>query len=85
MPLYDFKCNDCETIFEVQCKISEKDSPHACPSCSSVKTNSVFLSAPRLGDSIALGINEKQRGFKEVLNKIHKKTAGSILNRTTEL
>lgn len=85
MPLYDFQCTECETFFEVSCKIAEKENPHACPSCQSTKTEPRFISAPRLGDSIALGLNQHQRGFKEVLNKIHKRAAGSVLNKTTEL
>lgn len=84
MPLYDFKCSDCEKEFEVNCKIAEKDNPKECPACGSVKT-SQMVSAPRLGDSIALGLNQHQRAFKEVLNKIHKKAPGSMLNKTTEM
>jgi putative FmdB family regulatory protein len=85
MPLYDFQCTQCQTYFEVNCKIAEKENPYACPECSSTQTESRILSAPRLGDSISLGLNQHQRGFKEVLNKIHKKSAGSMLNKTTEL
>lgn len=83
MPLYDFQCVECETIFEVQCKMSEKQNPHSCPNCESIKTESRILSAPRLSDSISLGLNQHQRGFKEVLKKIHTKTSGSVLNKTT--
>jgi putative FmdB family regulatory protein len=85
MPLYDFQCTQCDTYFEVQCKISEKENKHPCPDCKSTETESRILSAPRLGDSIALGLNQHQRGFKEVLNKIHKKAAGSVLDKTTNL
>jgi hypothetical protein len=85
MPRYDFQCANCEYIFEVTCKISEKQNPHACPECLSTHTESKIFSAPHLGDSVSLGYNPHQRGFKEVLNKIHKKSAGSILNKTTEL
>lgn len=85
MPLYDFQCTDCEHIFEVSCKIADKGNPKQCPNCNSFKTESKIFSAPRQGDSIALGLNQHQRGFKEVLNKIHKRTSGSAMNRTTEL
>jgi putative FmdB family regulatory protein len=85
MPLYDYQCMDCQTMFEVSCKISEKSNPHECPNCQSTKTESRILSAPKVGDSIALGLNQHQRGFKEVLNKIHARAAGSALNQTTEL
>ena len=36
MPLYDRKCNTCDAIFEVVCKISEKENKHECPECDSV-------------------------------------------------
>lgn len=85
MPRYDFQCLDCSTVFEVSCKISEKDKPHNCPTCDSTTTESRFFSAPRLGDSISLGLNQHQRGFREVLNKIHKRSAGSVMNHTTNL
>lgn len=32
-----------------------------------------------------IGNNEHKRNFKEVLNKIHSRTAGSVLNKTTEM
>lgn len=85
MPLYDFQCTECEHIFEVNCKIADKSNSRSCPKCDSSKIESRFFSAPRQGDSIALGLNQHQRGFKEVLNNIHKRTAGSAMNRTTEL
>lgn len=44
-----------------------------------------IFSAPKIGDSIALGLNQHQRAFKEVLNKIDKRAAGSDLHKTTEL
>lgn len=85
MPLYDFQCTECETVFEVSCKIADKANPRPCPNCGSFKTESRIFSAPRSGDSIALGLNQHQRGFKEVLNKIHSRTSGSVMNKTTEL
>lgn len=85
MPLYDFQCVECETVFEVSCKIAEKSNPHECPNCHSSKTESRIFTAPKHGDSIRLGLNQHQRGFKEVLNNIHKRTSGSALNQTTEL
>lgn len=85
MPLYDFQCDDCSEIFEVSCKISERSGPHSCPKCSSTNVSSKILSAPKIGDSITLGLNQHQRAFKEVLNKVHAKTPGSVLNKTTEM
>ena len=85
MPLYDYQCNECNTVFPVSCKISERNDPRKCTSCSSDDTQLTILSAPKIGDSIALGLNQHQRAFKEVLNKIDKRAAGSDLHKTTEL
>jgi putative FmdB family regulatory protein len=37
MPLYEYKCNDCGTCFELQRKISERDDLANCPKCNSKK------------------------------------------------
>lgn len=85
MPLYDFECTKCKTTFEVACKICEKDEPHPCPDCKSKKTQSVILTAPMIGDAFRMGINPKQKEFKEVLQKIHKRTPGSQLDKMTSI
>jgi putative FmdB family regulatory protein len=85
MPLYDYHCNDCNATFEVICKISERDDPHTCPECSSTETSQCMLSCPSIGDPVRMGITQKKNGFQNVLRKIHEKTAGSMLNQTTDL
>jgi putative FmdB family regulatory protein len=35
MPLYDFRCNDCESVFEE--RTGSEDPPPACPACGSGK------------------------------------------------
>lgn len=44
----------------------------------------VITQAPAFGDSVRLGIHKSDNGFKEVLQKIHDKTPGSQLNKTTK-
>lgn len=83
--LYDFECKKCQSVFEVSCKMDEKDDKHPCPNCKSTKTEFVILTAPMLADSFRLGINPKQKGFKEVLNKIHKRTPGSRLDKIANI
>lgn len=85
MPLYDFQCTKCDLTFEIECKIAEKDDTHTCPECKCKKTNQVIISAPKLGDSIRLGLNPKQKEFREVLQKIHRKTPGSRLDKTANI
>ena len=85
MPRYDFLCTDCQNVFEITCKISERSNPHPCPQCSSPKTEQRMFTAAQLGESHRLGFNDKGRGFKEVLRKIHTKTPGSVINKTTDI
>ena len=70
MPTYDKKCNECDELFEVRCRIAEKDEPKECPHCGSM--DSVYmLSTPVLSrHSERLMTHKKDSGFGEVLSKI---------------
>lgn len=85
MPLFDYQCKSCGNQFEILCKISERNNLYECPNCSSNETHQVILSSPSLVSSMRIGMNPKQREFREVLNKIHKRTPGSTLNQTTDI
>jgi putative FmdB family regulatory protein len=85
MPLYDYVCNDCNATWEVICKIAERENIHPCPECSSTDTAQCVLAGPSIGDPVRMGITQKGNGFKNVLRKIHEKTAGSMLNHTTDI
>ena len=80
MPTYDFRNNDTGEIFERIMSIASKeqylkDNPHI---------DQVIMRAPQV-NADPIGGNQHRRAFKEVLNKIHTRTAGSDLNKTTEL
>ena len=86
MPLYDFQCNDCQSVFEISCKIIDlKNTIHTCPNCSSQSTAQRIFSPPLRAESHRLGLNTRQKEFKDVLNRIHKTTPGSVLDKTTNL
>jgi putative FmdB family regulatory protein len=38
MPLYEYKCLDCETCFDALRSIKDADAPIACPKCDSENT-----------------------------------------------
>jgi putative FmdB family regulatory protein len=38
MPLYEYKCLDCETIFDALRGMADADKPIACPNCESERT-----------------------------------------------
>jgi putative FmdB family regulatory protein len=44
MPIFEYKCFDCDTIFEVLCKSSENQGDVSCPKCSSTKNKKLFSS-----------------------------------------
>jgi putative FmdB family regulatory protein len=77
VPLYDRKCNQCQTVYEVNCKISEKDNKHKCPECGSVNGD-WLISTPMAVPFDRLG-RGRDGGFKEVLSKIHNSMPGSTL------
>jgi putative FmdB family regulatory protein len=70
MPLYDFKCSDCDTVFDVMCKISERES-QACPSCGSKNYQAHHIGMAPLGDAVRLGVRSVDNGFREVLSRIN--------------
>jgi putative FmdB family regulatory protein len=85
MPTYDFACINCEKLFEVTCRIAERDERHVCPHCGSIRVIQKILTAPVRAEAHRLGKNMRQNEFKEVLGNIHRRTGGSILDKTTEI
>ena len=80
MPTYRFQNKETGEITEVMMKISELDSyresnPHL----------ETLISAPNIiGDGSKLSASRKyDTGFKEVLQRIHEKTPGSQLNKSS--
>lgn len=86
MPTYDFKCNNCEEVFTVLCKISEMKEQH-CPKCDSHSYETYFASGSlNLIDPVRLGVRTIDDGFREVLSKInqnnYKSNLGDKLSRS---
>lgn len=81
MPVYDRKCLTCDELYEVTCKISEKDTiKPECPNCGS-QSGDWMLSATAFsmrGDRF-MHTTEK-RGFNEVLRNISAKNPGTPIN-----
>lgn len=81
MPTYDFRNEKTGEITERIIKMSELDNFK--------RTNPdliLQLSAPALCNSVRMsGGLTKGGNFKEVLQNIHQRTAGSILNQTTDI
>lgn len=79
MPIYDFRNNDTGEVFEKVMSISAK--------AEYLKENpnieALITGMAPLIDPFRLGIVRPDQGFKEVLQRIHEKTAGSQLNKTS--
>lgn len=79
MPLYEFRNKDTGEVFEKMMSISSKEEY--------LKENpnieSIISGAPTMMDPVAIGVRRTDQGFKEVLQRIHEKTPGSQLNKTT--
>lgn len=60
MPVYDFQCNHCQTVFEVRASFREKEQglKPVCPNCKSAETHQVLTTLLFLhkgsGDSSSL-------------------------------
>jgi putative FmdB family regulatory protein len=52
MPIYDYKCEECQKIYDVFHKVREVEEDVVCPSCGSTK-HTRLISAPmvRMGNS----------------------------------
>lgn len=80
MPTYDFRNKETGEIIEKFMRISDreqflKDNPHL---------EQVLLYAPQI-NADPISSNQHRKAFREVLNKVHKGSPGSTLNKTTEL
>jgi hypothetical protein len=79
MPTYKFRNTETGEEFEKFMGISARDEylkehPELEP---------LINGAPMMMDPVALGVRRTDQGFKEVLQKIHSKTVGSVLDKTT--
>jgi hypothetical protein len=79
MPIYDFRNKDTGEVFEKVMSIAAKaeylkENPNIEP---------LITGMAPLIDPYRLGLKKPDQGFKEVLQKVHEKTAGSKLNKTS--
>lgn len=42
MPMYEFRCNECENLFTVTCSVKDRIQPRKCPECSSTNTEKII-------------------------------------------
>ena len=81
MPLYEFRNKETGEVIEKFMSVSSreeflKENPNVEPVISG---GNAFI------DPVRLGVRKPDQGFKEVLQRIHEKTPGSQLNKTTNI
>ena len=82
MPKYDCKCSKCDTHWEQQLKVAERNEPvkSKCPNCKKKGHIELLICAAGIGDSVRLGITKPKGDFKEILSQIKKNNPGSTLD-----
>ncbi|MDX1994438.1 MAG: zinc ribbon domain-containing protein [bacterium] len=84
MPLYDYKCPNCEHPFEARHSFSESAPP--CPACGHVGVQRVILTAPKVakglmahpGDGRSASKEQLQDKWAEETPKLRKKLADKL-------
>ena len=70
MPMWDRRCVTCDNLWEVMCKIQEKDDQRECPECGSIH-GEWMCSAPAVQMQSTRFMNtDKRTGFGDVIQKI---------------
>ena len=65
MPMYDYKCPQCENRFEAQHSIAADAPP--CPDCGHVEVTRVITSAPSVAKGVMANAGDSRRASKEQL------------------
>lgn len=82
MPLYEFQCAKCMHVFDEFLTVSNRDTPidKPCPSCGESGSIGKVFGTPPIADSVKLGRIKPPGAFRDILQRIHEKTPGSVLN-----
>jgi predicted nucleic acid-binding Zn ribbon protein len=88
MPYYDFTCSVCGSTIELNKKIVERDETtnDMCTKCCNVGTLERSVSSALVGYSTTTSASSYGKipsGFKDVLNRIHERSPGSKLDKTS--
>lgn len=73
MPTYDYRCKNCEEVFDKILKISDREMPtkNPCPFCEESDTVELCLSAPSLVSPFRIdGLKKPSGQFRDRMNQI---------------
>ena len=65
MPLYDYRCPNCNHLYEARHSFNESAPP--CPECGHVEVTRVILKAPRVAQGRNASVSDTGRATKEQL------------------
>ena len=85
MPVYSYKCKECDHEFEEEHKVDARNVPryNPCPNCGTSDKIILTIKKINVGDSIAMGRTKPPIEFRERLKQIedtYSKPAGQKLN-----
>ena len=77
MPTYDYKCKECNHVFEEQHSIEARNVPRysPCPNCGTSDNIIILMGNPLIGDPVRLGVTKPHTAFNERLKEIKKNYA----------
>lgn len=76
--LYDFKCDECGNVFEVNCKMSDSGLVRECPACNGILTHRFYGvdSIPTFNGDGGMTAKKVPSDFKDLLKNIKKNAIG---------
>lgn len=80
MPIYDYKCSECEHCFEQMQLIANRNKPtrEPCPECGSTGNIEIVIGMPEIGDSVKLGLTKPDKGMQEIIQRMEQKTGQKV-------
>ena len=81
--IYEFRCNDCKKTFERILRISDRDTNQKCD-CGSNNAERVISAPVYMDENTDFGSPNKN-ATRKALERIHKETAGSNLNKSMDI
>lgn len=84
MPVYEFRCSQCNHEFETILPIADYQKPtlEPCTNCGGTKTIEQIIGACAIIDSVRLGIRRPDRTFqREILGRMQKNIPGNKIGK----
>jgi putative FmdB family regulatory protein len=81
MPLYQYKCSNCNHSFDAFKKIVDRDEPCEipCSECSEIQIKKV-IGAPGRADTVSLGLVQPDSDWKTFIRELDRKNPGNTIN-----